>query len=59
MQKLKSTDQAQRFLAAHAKINKLSRECRHLLKAAHYRLFRERAFSEWSRVTCAQGMEII
>jgi putative transposase len=58
MRRFKSPAQAQRFLAAHSQINNLFRIGRHLLKAAHYRLFRERAFSEWSGVTCAQNMEM-
>jgi len=56
MRRFKSPAQAQRFLAAHASINNLFHVGRHLLNAAHYRLFRERAFSEWSRVTCAQNV---
>ena len=58
MRRFKSPAQVQRFLAAHASINNLFRVGRHLLKAAHYRLFRERAFSVWNRVTCAQNMEM-
>jgi len=59
MRRFKSPAQAQRFLAVHTQINNLFRVGRHLLKATHYRLFRERAFSEWSRATCAQNMEPI
>lgn len=47
IRKFKSPAQAQRFLAAHASINNLIREGHHLLKAAHYRIFRGRAFSIW------------
>jgi putative transposase len=59
MRRFKSPAQAQRFLAAHSQIDNLFRIGRHLLKAAHYRLFRERAFSEWSGVTCVPSMELI
>ena len=58
MRSFKSPAQAQRFLAAHAQINNLFRVVRHLLKAAHYHIIRERAFSTWSRVTCVQSMEL-
>jgi len=58
MRQFKSPAQAQRFLAAHSQIDNLFRIGRHLLKAAHYRLFGERAFSIWRRVTCVQNMEM-
>jgi len=58
MRRFKSAGQAQRFLSAHASINNLFRVGRHQLKAAHYRIFRERAFSIWSVVTCAQHIEL-
>ena len=58
MRKFKSCAQAQRFLPTHVFINNLFRVSRHLLKAAHYRIFRERAFSIWDKVTCVQNMEI-
>jgi putative transposase len=58
MRRFKSGAHAQQFLSVHAFINNLFRVGRHLLKAAHYRHFRERAFSVWSEVTCAQSMEM-
>ena len=56
MRKFKSPGQAQRFLACHAVINNHFRLQRHLLKARHYRFFRERAFDLWSKITCAQNL---
>jgi len=58
VRRFKSSAQAQRFLLTQTFINNLFHVGRHLLKVAHYRLFRERAFSEWSRVTCAQNLEL-
>jgi len=58
IRRFKFPAQAQRFLSAHALINNLFRVGRHLLKAAHYRVFRDQAFLVWSRVTCAQAMEM-
>ena len=55
MRRFKSHGQAQRFLSAHGPINNLFRVGRHLLKAAHYWLFRYRAFATWSQVTCAKN----
>ena len=57
MRKFKSPGQAQRFLACHAVINNHFRLQRHLLKAQHYRFFRDRAFYQWSQITCAQNLE--
>ncbi len=54
MRRFKSAAQAQRFLSAHGPINNLFRVGRHLMKAAHYRLVRNRGFAEWREVTCAQ-----
>jgi putative transposase len=54
MRRFKSHGQAQRFLSALGPINNLFRVGRHLLKAAHYRLFRDRAFATWQQVTCAR-----
>jgi len=59
MRRFKSRAQAQRFLAVHAQINNLFRVGRHLLKAAHYRFFRDQVFLVWSRVTCARSMESV
>jgi putative transposase len=58
MRKFKSPGQAQRFLACHAVINNHFRLQRHLLKAKHYRFFRDRAFELWSQITCAQNSEL-
>ena len=55
MRRFKSAGQAQRFLSAHGPINNLFRCGRHLLRAAHYRLFRDRAFAQWREVTCVQN----
>ena len=58
MRKFKSPGQAQRFLACHAVINNHFRLQRHLLKARHYRFFRDRVFDQWTQVTCVQNMKI-
>ena len=55
MRRFKPPGQAQRFLSAHGPINNLFRVGRHHLKAAHYRLFRDRAFAQWREVTCVQN----
>ena len=52
MPRFKSRHQAQRFLSLHARVNKLFRYGRHLMKAGHYRMFRARAFATWQQVTC-------
>ena len=52
MRRFKSIVQAQRFLSVHGPIQNLFRVGRHQLKAAHHRLFRGRAFSDWREVTC-------
>jgi len=52
MRRFKSACHAQRFLSAHGPINDLFRVGRHLLKARHYRMFRDKAFDIWSEVTC-------
>ena len=54
MRRFKSPGQAQRFLSAHGPINNLFRVGRHLLKAKHYRVFRDRAFALWQEMTCVQ-----
>jgi putative transposase len=56
MRRFKSHGQAQRFLSCHGTINNLFRLGRHLMKAHHYRIFRERAFAEWTRVSCVQNL---
>jgi putative transposase len=42
--RFKSAGQAQRFLSVHGSIHNLFRLGRHRMKAAHYRLFRDKAF---------------
>jgi len=54
MRRFKSRSQAQRFLSLHGIVQNLFRFGRHLLRAANARLFRDRAFSIWSAVTCAR-----
>ena len=56
MRRFKSLRHAQRFLSVHSPINNLFRIGRHLMKAAPYRLFRERAFTTWRDVTT--GLEV-
>ena len=58
MRQFKSVHQAQRFLSYHGIINNHFRQQRHLLKARHYRFFRDRAFDGWSEVTCVQNFSI-
>jgi putative transposase len=53
MRRFKSPGQAQRFLSVHGVIQNLFRIGRHLLRAAHHRMFRQRAFGVWTEVTCA------
>lgn len=57
IRQFKTVTQAQRFLSSHGVINNHFRQQRHLLKARHYRLFRDRAFEQWQQVTCAQNLE--
>ena len=52
MRRFKSMAQTQRFLSVHGPIQNLFRVGRHHLKAAHHRLLRDRAFSDWREVTC-------
>ena len=47
MRKFKSIVQAQRFLNVHSAVYNLFNLGRHLISAAHYRLFRMRAFASW------------
>ena len=51
MRRFKSPGQAQRFLTVHAVVGNLFRLCRHMIRAAHYRMFRARAFAQWQEVT--------
>jgi putative transposase len=53
MRRFKSAGQAQRFLSVHGVIQNLFRLGRHLLRAEHYRLLRDRSFEEWSAATVA------
>jgi len=46
MKRFKSQGHALRFLSRHGIVNKLFRLGRHLMKASHYRVFRDRAFNE-------------
>ena len=51
MRRFKSLRHVQRFLSVHGPINNLLRIGRRLMKAAHYRLFRDKAFATWRDVT--------
>ena len=53
MRRFKSAAHAQRFLSVHGLVLNLFRVGRHLLRSAHHRLLRMRAFAEWDAVTCA------
>ena len=52
MRRFKSVGHAQRFLSVHGPVQNLFRVGRHLLRSAHHRLLRTRAFVEWDAVTC-------
>ena len=56
MRRFKSQGHAQRFLSCHGVVNNLFRLGRHLMKAKNYRVFRERSFAEWGRVSCIQNL---
>ena len=49
MRRFKSTQQAQRFITAHAAVSNLFNPGRHLVRAQHYRNLRIGAFEQWSR----------
>jgi hypothetical protein len=49
MRRFKTAGQEQRFLTAHGAVGNLFRVGRHLIRAAHYREFRSRAFAEWQQ----------
>ena len=51
--RFKSVGHAQRFLSVHGSVQNLFRGGRHVLRSAHHRLLRTRAFVEWEAVTCA------
>lgn len=53
MRRFKSPAHLQRFAAVHGVVQNLFRIGRHLVRAAHYRLLRTRAFGEWETATCA------
>ena len=53
MRRFKSIGQAQLFLAVHGTIRNLFFISRHLLRAKHYRAFRNRAFHWYAQATCA------
>ena len=53
MRRFKSAAQLQRFASVHGVVQNLFRVGRHLLRSAHHRLLRTRAFVEWDAVTCA------
>ena len=52
MRRFKSAGQAQRFVAVHGLVRNLFRVGRHLVRAAHHRFLRTRAFVTWNDVTC-------
>ena len=56
MRRFKSQGQAQRFLSCHGVVNNLFRIGRHVMNAHNYRIFRKRAFAEWTRVSCVQNL---
>ena len=51
IRRCKSTQQAQRFLSAHAAVYNLFNLGRHLVSAKHYRIFRGNAFASWKYAT--------
>ena len=53
MRGLKSIAHLHRFASVHGVVQNLFRVGRHLLRAAHHRALRTRAFAEWNVVTCA------
>ncbi len=53
VRRFKSARHAQRFLSIQGLVLNLFRVGRHLLRSAHHRLLRSRAFAEWDAVTCA------
>ena len=53
MRGFKSIAHLQRFASVHGVLQNLFRVGRHLLRAAHHRALRTRAFAEWNVVTCA------
>ena len=53
MRRFKSAAQLQRFASVHGIVQNLLRVSRQLLRSAHHRLLRTRAFVEWDAVMCA------
>ena len=53
MRRFKSIGQAQRFLAVHSAVTNLFNLGRHVMRAEHYRLLRQRAFASWQSATAA------
>ena len=53
MRRFKSAAHVQRFASVHGLVQNLFRVGRHLLRSAHHRVLRTRAFVEWEAVTCA------
>ncbi len=53
MRRFKSVGHAQHFLSVHGPVQNLFRVGRHLLRSAHHRLLRTRAFVAWDAVMCA------
>ena len=53
MRRFKSAAHLQRFASVHGVVQNLFRVGRHVLRSAHHRLLRTRAFVEWDAVTCA------
>ena len=51
LRRFKSTQQAQRFLSAHAAVYNLFNLGRHLISAKYYRIFRSSAFASWKCAT--------
>ena len=54
MRRFKSLRHVQKFLSVHTSINNLFRIGRHLMKAAHYKLFRDKAFATWRKAVSDQ-----
>ena len=54
MRRFKSVAHLQRFASVHGVVENLFRVGRHLLRSAHRRLLRTRAFTEWEAVTRAR-----
>jgi putative transposase len=53
MRRFKSVGQAQRFLTVYGAVGSLFRLGRHVIRATHYRAFRDRAFEAWQEAACA------